>query len=337
MAKKTVKGETAQQYCAKYPNMGDLTLARKLYKDNPLLYKDVEDARGLVRYYRGHRGEWSRNAIASKDHIKPITHDTVSNIFKLPESAAEPKKPYILPKSANNILLISDLHIPYHDVDAITAALKYGQENEINTIFVNGDLLDFHMLSRFDKDPRARSVKDEFDTCKALLQRIRDIFPDAAFYWLKGNHDKRYEKWLFAKAPEIFDDEYYQLENRLQLNDLKIKLIDDMQLVKAGKLFLTHGHLLTGGLIAPVNAARGVYMQAKASTIIGHTHSVSEHTEKTLKDELITCWSMGCLCELRPDYRPYANKYSHGFAHVRVENNGNFHVKNMRIFNGKIV
>lgn len=337
MGKQTVKGSTTETYCIKYPDLGDLNLARKIYKENKLLYKDIEDARSSVRYYRGHFGNFSRTAGAKKELHKPITNDTVSNIYKLPESAAEQKKPFILPKASNNILLISDLHIPYHDVDAITASIIYGKDNNVNTIFINGDLMDFHMLSRFEKDPRARSVKEEFDICRALLERMRDIFPDAAIYWLKGNHCKRYEKWLWSKAPEIFDDEYYQLENRLRLNELKIKLIDDMQLVKAGKLFITHGHLLSGGLIAPVNAARGVYMQAKASTIIGHTHSVSEHTEKTLKDELITCWSTGCLCELRPDYKPYANKYSHGFAHINVENNGNFHVKNMRIFNGKIV
>lgn len=337
MGVQTKKGEVAYNYCLKYPNLTDHALAKKLYADNKLLYKDVEDARAKVRYYRGHNGQANRDDIASLKAIKPTNYNTTANQFRLPDSYAEPKKPYILPKAHNNILMISDLHIPYHDVAAITEAFKYGKEHEVNTIFINGDLLDFHQISRFDKNPNAQKIKIEFDTCLDFLSRTRDIFPDAAIHWLKGNHDKRYEKWLFSKAPEIFDDEYYQLENRLQLNSLKINLIDDMQLVKAGKLFITHGHLILKGVFAPVNAARGVYLQAKASTIIGHTHSVSEHNEKTLKDELITCWSMGCLCELRPNYNPYANKYSHGFAHVKVENNGNFHVKNYRIFNGRIV
>lgn len=334
--KQTEMGLTVQKYCDKYPNMADLTLARKIYKDKPLLFKDVEAARTRVRYYRGHSGDNHRTSLEDKRNVKPITHDT-RNAYCLPESAAEPKHPFILPKACNNILLISDLHIPYHDVEAISAAIKYGVDNKVNTVFINGDVMDFHMLSRFEKNPHARSVKDEFDMTRAVLQKIRDIFPDAAIYWLKGNHCKRYEKWLYAKAPEIFDDEYYQLENRLQLNDLRIKLLDDMQLVKAGKLFISHGHLMIRGVFAPVNAARGLYMQAKVSTIIGHTHSVSEHSEKNLKDELTTCWSMGCLCELRPDYNPFANKYSHGFAHVVVDNKGDFTVKNMRILNGKIV
>lgn len=333
---KGLKGEIAQQYCDKYPDMADLTLARKLYKDNPKLFTDIENARSRIRYYRGHLGERGRNSLVTTKSVKPLTYNT-TNMYGLPETAAEPKKPYVLPKACNNVLLISDLHIPYHDVEAISAAITYGKEHKINTIFINGDVLDFHMLSRFEKNPKARSVKDEFDMARALLGKLRDIFPDAAIYWLKGNHCKRYEKWLYAKAPEIFDDEYYQLESRLQLNDLRITLIDDMQLVKAGKLYITHGHLLLKGVFAPVNAARGVYMQAKASTVIGHTHSVSEHSEKNLKDEITTCWSMGCLCELRPDYNPFANKYSHGFAHVLVDNKGDFTVRNMRILNGKIV
>lgn len=335
-SKPKLKGEVALQYCDKYPTLKDGTLARKIFKDNPLLFNSVEDARDKVRYHRGHKGDGSRVGNRNTKYHKPLTHDT-RNTYELPESAAEEKKPYTLPKACNNVLMISDLHIPYHDVQAISAAIKYGLDNKINTIFINGDLLDFHMLSRFEKNPKARSVVDEFDTTRELLKRLRDLFPDANIYWLKGNHDKRYEKWLFAKAPEIFDDEYYQLENRLRLNELRITLIDDMQLVKIGKLHVTHGHLLLKGVFAPVNAARGVYMQAKTSTIIGHTHSVSEHNEKNLKDELTTCWSMGCLCELRPDYNPFANKYAHGFAHIIVENNGDYNVRNMRIVKGKII
>ena len=114
-------------------------------------------------------------------------------------------------------------------------------------------------------------------------------------------------------------------------------LIDDNKLVKAGKLFINHGHLLLRGAFSPVSPARGAYVKAKQSIIVGHTHKISEHTETNLNGEITTTWSTGCLCELSPDYVPFANNYSHGFAHVVVETNGDFKVQNKRIYKGKIL
>ena len=91
------------------------------------------------------------------------------------------------------------------------------------------------------------------------------------------------------------------------------------------------------GAFSPVSPARGVYVKAKQSIIIGHTHKISEHTETNLGGEITTTWSTGCLCELNPDYVPFANNYAHGFAYVEVDKNGNFRVENKRIYNGKIL
>lgn len=181
-------------------------------------------------------------------------------------------------------------------------------------------------------------MKDEFDATRDFLVKLRKAFPKTKIIWLKGNHDKRYEKWLFAKAPEIFDDNYYLLEERLRLNELKIELLDDNVLIKVGKgLFITHGHLLIRGVFAPVNSARGVFLRAKASCLISHVHNTSEHSESNLKDEIISCWSIGCLCDLHPNYDPLNSKHNHGFAHITVDKLGNYNVKNIRIYNGKIL
>jgi predicted phosphodiesterase len=268
---------------------------------------------------------------------KPSLPPNANNVPKLPESHAETNRVFELPISDNNILLISDIHAPYHDNQAIESALQYGVNNNVNTVFINGDVIDFFQLSKFQKDIKHRSVKQEFDCARAILEYIRYKFPTQNIYWLKGNHDNRYDHWLINNAKEIADDSYYSLEERLRLNELKIKLIDDLFLVKAGKLFITHGHLMIKGVFAPVNAARGVYLRAKQSCIIGHTHSVSQHTEKNLSGEQTSCWSTGCLCELRPSYDPFTNKHAHGFAHIIVHRDRNFTVKNYTIINGEIL
>lgn len=330
----SVKSKIAREYCQRFPKHGDHTLAAKMYKENKLVFDSTEHARDSIRYVRGHIGNRNRKLIADKSDTKPVTRN--SRPYDLPESYAEPKEPFVLPKACNNILLISDLHAPYHDNTAISVALDYGKEKKINTVVINGDLIDFHMLSRFEKDPRKRSVKQEFDTAKDILRVIRKTFPTAKIYWILGNHDKRYEKWLMAKAPEIFDDPYYSMEERLRLNEERIEVINDLQLVRAGKLFITHGHTIVRGVFAPVNSARGAFMKAKMSVIIGHTHQVSFHPEKRLDGDLIGCWSQGCLCELSPDYDPHTNKHQHGFARVVVNNDGSYTVENKMIINGKL-
>jgi predicted phosphodiesterase len=325
------KQEIVRPYLERFPDHADLTLAKKIYKENPLVWREIESVRYIVRALRGKR----ESNYKDKSLYKAKTYDT--NPYKIPESEEKERLPFTLPLACNNILLISDIHIPYHSIDAITAALDYGKNENINTILINGDLIDFYGCSRFEKDPRKRSIKHEFDTTKEFLRILRATFPNAQIYWLKGNHDVRYEHWLMAKAPEVFDDPYYLMEERLRLNEERVHLIDDKTIVRAGKLSIHHGHLFFRGFMAPVNSARGLFMKAKQSMICGHVHKVSEHNETNLSGELISCWSTGCLSELSPDYNPHSNNYSHGFAHIRTDNEGNYSVKNFRILKGRIL
>jgi hypothetical protein len=77
-------------------------------------------------------------------------------------------------------------------------------------------------------------------------------------------------------------------------------------------------------------------MRAKSSAICGHSHQTSEHTEKDINGKLTTCWSVGCLSELTPEYAPFA-KYNHGFAVVTKRGSEGFNVQNFRIHEGKIL
>lgn len=306
-----------------------LQLARIIYKENNLLFKDVEDARNFLRIIEGKSGK-SRIRTTHKHPERP------RNPYNLPVSFQEKREPFVLPKACNNILLISDLHIPYHDVDAITIALDYGKKNKVNTIFINGDLIDCHHGSKFESDPNKRSFKQEFDATKQFLVSLRKLFPKAEIYWLKGNHCIRWEKFLLRKVREIFDDSYFQLENRLRLNEERVHLLDDKVLVKAGKLSITHGHHVFKGIFSPVSPARGAYMKAKQSVIVGHLHRASHHPEIDLDGNVVSCWSVACLCELRPDYSPLVSNSQHGFAHITVEDNGQYHVRNFQIIKGKL-
>jgi len=322
-----LKHEIIREYLLKFPDHADLTMARKIFADNPLLWTSVETVRSAIRGIKGKK----RTKTDYKDKTLFVKPTFNYNPYKLPDTEEKIRLPYVLPKADNNILLISDLHIPYHNISAITAALKYGQEAKVNTIIINGDLIDFYQMSRFERDPRKRSAKFEFDSTKEFLVILRKTFKNAQIYWVKGNHDVRYEHWLMAKAPEVFDDPYYKLEERLKLNEQRIILIDDKTILKAGKLNIHHGHLFFRGFGSPISPAKTVYDKSFEDTICSHVHKKTEFSKVSLSGKLITCYTTGCLCELSPDYAPFGNSYVHGFAHIKVKDSGDFELKNMTI------
>ena len=323
------KLDVIRSYRDKYGmDMPTLKLARIIFKENAILFRDVEQVRSYLRGIENKTG-----TSIKVTHPYPVRP---KNPYNLPESYSKEPAVLKLPTGCDSILCISDLHIPYHNINALSLAIEYGINNDVNTIFINGDLIDFHGLSRFEKDPRKRSVKQEFEAAKSFLIALREAFPTQEIYWLLGNHDMRYQKWLMTKVYEVFDDEYYHLEQRLQVNEQKVKVIEDNVLVKAGKLAITHGHHVMRGFFAPVNSARGAWMKAKQSLLISHVHKVSNHVEVNLDGDSFGTWSTGSLCELRPDYSPLVSNYQHGFAHILVDGSGDFQVKNYQIINGKI-
>ncbi len=335
---KLKKSDIAREYILRFPDTPSLTLAKKIYAENIAVFKSIEEARSFIRYARGTRGEKNRKVVKSKQlkmfYIKPGS--LKKNPFMLPKSEAKKPKIFSLPAQYDNVLVLSDLHIPYHDIEALTIAIKYGKEKKINCILINGDLMDFFMISKFVKLSRRRSVAEELETARQILDILNREFPKVPIYFLKGNHCIRLEIYLAVKAPELLDMNEFRLEYLLDAKKHNMTVLEDTTLIRINRLNITHGHLLIRGIFSPVNSARGAFLKAKAPVLIGHVHKVSTHSETTLSGKTITTYSTGCLCELNPDYFPFGNNYSHGFAHVKVES-GMFKVRNIQIVNGEIV
>jgi predicted phosphodiesterase len=326
--------EIAREYRDKYgPEMPTHQLARIMYQQYPLIWKDTESARHCLRYIEGKNGSKNKKHVSDTSYF--MEKSRTLNPYKLPSSYASVRKPFPLPKSITSILLLSDIHIPYHDIKAVTAAIDYGKESEVNCVFINGDLIDFHRISKHESDLRKRSTKEEFEAADEFLATLRKEFPEIPIYWLRGNHDNRWDKYLQQKATEIWDDHYFRLEERLGLNQKQITMISDKQLVMAGKLMITHGHLLVNSGVA--KPAKKAYEKAGQSVIMGHLHTRDYYRKNNaIRTGMGEAWITGCLCEQSPDYNPI-NDGQHGFAHIKIVNkDGDFSVLNYEIANGKI-
>lgn len=330
----TLQSEIIKGLLEKFPNATTRAIARMAYDDNAGVFTTVDAARQLTRYYRGANGKHNRGSLKDKRFTRDYDPDRV-NPFKLPESDESEYLPYILPDDCKRVLCLYDIHFPYHDVPALTAALNYGKLKKADTIFIGGDALDFYALSSFDRDPRKRGFKDELDMMKLFFETLRREFPDSRIIYLLGNHEERYERYMLVKAPELLGVQEFKLKALLKCDDYGVEIVDKKRVCKLGKLSLIHGHEFGHQFTSPVNPARGLYMKAKRSTLCGHHHQTSEHSESDINGDVVTTWSLGCLCYLHPEYRPL-NKWNHGFAFITLKDGG-YKVHNKRIIDGEIV
>lgn len=334
MAAKVHNTKIAKEYCDKYPTTKDYTLAKAMYREHPELFTNIESARRVVRYVRGHSGDKNRAQCSFKDNFTPLNFDTRNSIMEL-TSHAPKLKTFAIPKECNNILFLTDIHFPYQDNDALILALNYGLEKECNTIWLDGDILDMFQASSHEKLPNKQTINDEFEMVRAFLFKLRKIFPKAYIFYKEGNHEMRWERYLMRKAPEVMGCNEFELPTILRLAEHNVKWISNRTLVKFGKLNVIHGNEFKGG--GGVNPARSLFLRAKSNCIAGDKHKTGENNEGSLNGDLITTWSVGCLCDLNPEYMPLAHTiWNHGFAHITLDNNY-FRVNNKRIHNGVIL
>ena len=329
--KLTEAGKVVREVCAKFSDTPTISIAKKLLNDYPEMFFTLTQARGLVRYARGEDGHKIQR---NKDPIGRSTPASL-NPFKLPEPVKNEWTPFIL-DGVTKLGILADLHIPYHDITAVTTALQHLKKVNPDTILINGDLIDFYMVSRFNKDPRARNVAQEIKDVQQFLSVLRSNFKKQRIIFKFGNHDDRLYLYLRVKAPELLDMECLALEEVLELDKYGItEVIKEGRIIHAGELNIIHGHEYRTPMLAPVNAARGLFLKAKSSTLQAHCHSTSEHTEVGIRGDIITTWSMGCLADLKPEYARL-NKYNHGVVDVEFHKN-TFEVHNHRIIGNKVV
>lgn len=86
----------------------------------------------------------------------------------------------------SRILLISDLHIPYHHQDAIAFLSHLKEKYNPTRVICLGDEVDGHALSFHDSDPDLPSAGDEIRQALPVIAELFKIFPKMDI--LESNH-----------------------------------------------------------------------------------------------------------------------------------------------------
>ena len=342
--------EQQRQIIDKYVDSQDAgffkrTLARKIVMENSGLFdqtnEEVERVRRAIRYRTGDSGDWQRGYaeksgmlrqnLYNPDQMKPSEY--MAAFIGRGEKTS--KDVWHLPKQLRKVLVLSDIHLPYHEISAIETAIDYGFKSGIDAIYLNGDVIDFAKISRWEKDPALMSAPVEVEMARDFLAGLTSL--GLPVYYKLGNHEDRWDRYILQNAPELIALPGIQLKAALGLDELEIELIDSRQHAKFGKLSVLHGHEFGESVFSPVNPARGLFLRGKSSVLAGHNHQTSEHHENNLNGQQTACFSTGCLCDLEPAYRPFAyTQWNHGAAIVDVDEDGDFSVENFRIIDRKV-
>ena len=331
MTQTTVVGEVASDYAAKHPHTPSLQLARMLHRDHPALFPTTECARSAVRYWRGRAGEHNKGKTAKAG--RRIVYVPIPEAEEVPFGVFDLARAY---PDIKRWLILADLHVPYHDPEAVETTLAWAgcRETRCDGVLYLGDLGDCYSLSSWLRDPRRRQFSDELKVTGQLLDHIQQRLKPKATVWKLGNHEYRLERYLMRCAAELFGMEEFSFKTFLDLDRRGIRLVDSMWPIKYRALTMLHGHEMRGGWTSPVNPARTAYLRMHDCTIVAHWHRTSEHTEPCAgSDRTVTCWSVGCLCNLHPEYAPL-NLWNHGFSVLDVR--GDWTVENHRIVKGSV-
>ncbi len=295
---------------------GKLPSRRRLAKELSISEQTAREVRAVVKYLL------QRDTGYREVEINPV------DVIDIPQPLQENHRiPYRL-KGYRRIGILSDVHFPFHDYTALKTALKKLYEYEIDTLILNGDIVDFMSVSFWEKRPEYRNLERERKLAITSLEKIREIFKDVKIIYKEGNHEERLERYLSRKAPELYDLEELQVENFLKLRDMGIDYVKNKRRIEAGELDIIHGHEYRS--FASVNIAISFLRKSFKNVLLGHFHRKQEDTKKTIRDELNGAWVVGCLCDLKPDYSPH-NEWTHGFAFVELFEGGHFRVSNHTI------
>jgi len=202
--------------------------------------------------------------------------------------------------SYKRILVISDMHLPYHHKDSIQFLKEIKKEFKPDFVVNIGDLLDFHAINMHTHDPDLYSAGMELDKSKEYIKQLEDIFPEVTE--VDSNHSSLvYRRALKYGMSKQFLKPYGEF-----LGTRKWKWVDDLTLTMSNKqrCFFTHGRSAD---VLKVSQTMGM------SAVQGHYHTKFLISYWANPDNLFFAMNVGCLINQKSMAFNYAKNFKTRF------------------------
>lgn len=203
------------------------------------------------------------------------------------------------PDAVQTIMMVGDVHVPYHDRRAWDCALAAAEHIRPDVFVIMGDFIDCYVCSRFDKAPtRFALLDDELKEARIELAKLEALGLSRVVY-VEGNHEHRLTSYVIRNAPALAG--LVGIDSALRIRQRGWEWLPYPAHVDVGDLRIQHEPLV-GGKHGP---RRSLETGGARSWAAGHSHHGGVAYAGTPDGESIYSFSTGWL----GDYQSLAFDY----------------------------
>ena len=186
--------------------------------------------------------------------------------------------------SHKRILVISDLHIPYHRKDSFDFLKEIKKQYKPDTVINIGDEIDCHALSFHDTNPDLPSAGHELTIAREYIKELENIF--TRMILLDSNHSSL----VYRRAVKFGMSRQFLKDYGEFLGTKKWKWVDDLTITMSNgeKCFFTHGRSAD---VLKVSQTMGM------SACQGHYHTAFTIKYWANPNRLFWAMNVGCMID----------------------------------------
>jgi predicted phosphodiesterase len=243
------------------------------------------------------------------------------------------------PKSLQRWLILSDVHVPFHDKDLLVKVLKLIVDARPYGLILNGDFLDLFSLGSYNADSlfflKQIDLGEEYQAGNWVLSKLDSAMRAGSHkFFVYGNHEDRYFRELQKGDTAKYGDALRSPTEALKLRERGYTVLENWKqdFVKLGE------HLeVTHGTHCNVHVAKKEMEESQSSVIVGHSHRFNTHVEGKRGG-----FNFGFLGDLESKYFHYMprtarNKWVNSLGFSHIDDHGDFYVEPIQCFGGRFV
>jgi hypothetical protein len=193
----------------------------------------------------------------------PSASERIAERLRAPERLP-PSKPGAPEQTLEPVLIVPDLHAPYHSKPGWDLLLQVARAIKPQHLVIIGDFADFYGVSDHDKHPaRANRMDEELDTVNAMLDELDALGASDKLY-IEGNHEDRLRRYLM-RHPALHN--VVTTDRLLRLRERGWEFVPYKRHAARGAVHFTHDVGASGR-----NAVFRALDTYQHSVVTGHTH-----------------------------------------------------------------
>jgi len=196
-------------------------------------------------------------------------------------------------KPDSSVLVISDMHMPYHHQDSLNFLAAVKEVYDIDLVVNIGDEVDMHAMSFHDSDPNLPSAGDELKLARRSIKKLAKLFPEMILV------DSNHGSLAFRRAKAMgMPEEYLRGYNEVLKAPDSWQWVDEL-ILRDGKQEVMFRHQFKKN---PLICAQQMGM----AVVQGHFHEDFNIQYVSTPNRLLWAMTVGCLI----DKKALAFKYN---------------------------